>query len=312
MPVLVGAGSTVDPGTVAVDLGGVPAMAADWYSPDGTVWDLLGNAPDAPLWTRPGVSGIGAAPRAVTSRALATGGTLARWSHVDERLVAWPLGLDVGVGFLGHDDMWRMFVRAWTATTPAAGVPRAGLLRITRPDGTWRQLACRYQSGLEFQGGTDLPGQGSPVLSLAASDPWWYGPTQVALTFAYVPPRNYLAPYETLSPTHTTGQAPVAIDGDVDASPVWTLTGPAASYAVGIPGRSFTFGALAAGEKVTVDVGRRTVTDATGANRFGGLTLPGSQLFTLPAGISRLLVDMTGGQPGAQVDLQYQPRFESA
>lgn len=311
MPLVAGVGSVVDPGPV---LGGVPVMAADWYSPDGTVWDLLGNAPSAPLWTRPGVSGIGAAPRTVTSRALATGGTVGRWSHADERLIAWPLGLDVGVGFLGHDDLWRMFLRSWTATSPAAGVPRYGLLRITRPDGTWRQLSCRYQSGLEFQGGPDLPGQGSPVLSIVASDPWWYGPSQSALHFGFTAPRSYFDPYETVSPTQTVGAQLITVDGDVDASPVWTLTGPALGYTVSIPGRSFTYNApLAAGEQVTVDVGARTVTAAaTGASRIGSLTLPGSQLFTLPAGRVLATVDIAGAQPGAAVDLSYAPRFESA
>jgi len=237
---------------------------------------------------------------------------LGRWSVVGERLVTWPV-------LVYADDptdclnLWRAFVRSWTATTPAAGVPRDGLLRVLRADGTWRQLACSYLAGLEQ---TDDPGYGLTaqlaVLSLVARDPWWYGPSQVALSFAYTAIRNYLAPYETVSPTHTTGAQALTIDGDVDASPTWTLTGPAASYTVGVPGRTFTFGALAAGEKVVVNVGRRTVTDGTGANRFGGLTLPGSQLFTLPAGVNRLTVDLTGAQPGAAVDLTYQPRYESA
>jgi hypothetical protein len=288
-----------------------------WTAPNGTVLDLTGGGLNVAsgIVTLPGVSGIGAVPRAVIRRPLATGGTVGRWSHADERLVAWPVEVYATDNPAAYIALWRSFVTAFTQTAPPAGAPVTGTLRITRADATWRELACTYLGGLEQ---ADAEGEGytssTAVLSLLAGDPWWYGATVIGVSFSFTSARSYLAPYETVSPTTTTGAQIITVIGDVAASPVWTLTGPSSgSYTVSLPGGTFTFGtALAAGESVTVDVGAATVVDGLGVNRIGQLVLPGSVLATLPVGASvPVTVTITGAGAGAGVGLSYRPRFES-
>jgi hypothetical protein len=295
-----------------------PPADATWTAPDGTVWDLTGGGLNVAsgVLTLPGVSGIGAVPRAVTRRPLATGGTVGRWSHADERLVAWPVEVYATDDPATYIALWRSFVTAFTQTSPPAGTPVTGTLRITRADATWRELDCTYLSGLEQ---ADAEGEGytssTAVLSLLAGDPWWYGDTVIGVSFSFTSARSYLAPYETVSPTTTTGAQIITVIGDVDASPVWTLVGPATtSYTVTLPGGSFTFAAaLTLGQSVTVDVGAGTVIDNLGANRIGSLVLPGAVLATLPVGVSvPVTVSIVGAGGGAGVNLSYRPRWESA
>ena len=288
---------------------------ATWTSPDGALWDLTDDI-SLPFGvsTLNGVAGIGAAPRAVTRRPLATGGTAGRWSHADEQLIAWPLYVHDDNNPAGFTGLWRQITRAFTSTTPPAGTPRPGTLRITREDGSWREIGCIYLGGFEE---ADDQGQGwdnnTAVLSLVAPDPWWYGPSVVALSFDHTLARSYLNPYETVSPSAAQGEQMIDVLGDVDALPVWTLIGPATSYTVTLPTGSFTFdAALLGGESVVVDVGASTVVDNTGANRIGDLTWPDSELTPLPVGSVPVDIEIVGAASGAGVHLAYRPRYEQS
>lgn len=289
------------------------ALGVTWTAPDGTVTDLN-------QWGRihllPDVDGLGAAPRATTRRALGTGGTFARWAHADERLITLPL-------LLVADDpndftrLRRDLTRAFTATTPAAGTPRPGTLRIARPDGTWRQVSCVYVDGL---GWNEADGSGADhataVVQLVAPDPWFYGPETVALRFGDTTvDRSYFAPYETVSPGRTLGNVTVNVDSDVAVDPVWKITGPATSVTIRYDpnGPGITYGTIPAGSTITVDVANSAVVDQTGANKIGSIGWPTSTLFQLQPGTANLLVSIIGGQPGQSgIELSFAPRFESA
>jgi len=290
-----------------------PTQTASWTAPDGTVWDLTGPGFGVGVMTLHGVAGIGAAPRSVSRRAASTGGGSARWGHATEVLVTWPVQVYADGDPDLFADLWRRFRRAFTSTVPPAGVPRPGLLRITRGQ-SWRELSCIYLDGLAQE---DDAGYGydtnTAVLSLVAPDPWWYGETVVALEFLHTAPRSYLDPYETVTPAYSQGVQDVVVEGDVDAMPVWTLRGPAPRFTVAIPGRSFSYGReVPDGKHVTVDVAGPTVVDSDGADRIGELAWPESQLFPLPAG--RVPVTITIGEPatGAGVGLAYRPRYEGS
>ena len=293
----------------------VQVVAATWTAPDGTVLNLMDEwSPTGVMLLSEGVAGLGAAPRSVSRVALPTGGSAVRWSRADERIVTLPLMLQAPTPdeFLS---LRRQVTRAFTQTTPAAGMPTQGTLRITRGDGSWREISGVYLSGLEWED-SDRKGVDHDVIVVQLlCDPWWRGESVQELEFAYVGNRDYLSPYETVSPDRTLGEATVNILGDVDALPVWTITGPATSVTVRYPGAGpgWTFGAIAAGVSVTIDVEKSTVTDSTGANRIANVAWPTSRLFTLRPGRNDLLLSITGGIEGtSSIRLTYRPRWETA
>lgn len=293
-----------------------PVVDATWTAPDGSVLPLMSRTSPGVTILADGVAGLGATPRSVTRRALATGGAVPRWSHAEERLITLPVGIlaDDPASFL---TLRRQIARAFTQTTPPAGVPRPGVLRITRADATWREISCLYLDGL---GWADSPGFGAlqdvAVLELVAPDPWWYGRTEMALDFEDATSlRDYLSPYETVSGGRSLGAATVTIGGDIPVDPVWTVTGPADSVTVRYEtaGPGWTFGSIDAGSTITIDVENYTVTDETGANRIGDLSWPTSTLFQLQPGPNALLLSIGGGSPGvSRIGLTYRPRFETS
>lgn len=294
----------------------MPAQVA-WLRPEGAALDL--TDPGGGLLVQPGVEGFGAAPRTITRAPKATGGALARWSYSGERLLTLPVAVyaDTTEDFL---ERRRRLTLAIARTAPAAGPPEPGLLRVTRSDGSWREISCIYLEGLAW---TDDEGRGRvhdiAVIQLVAPDPWWYGAERAVLRFEPIPPRNYLAPYETVSPDRTIGDRTVNVAGDAPVSPVWTITGPAVSVTVryadtstgGGPG--WTYGLVDQDETITIDVAAGTVTDQDGNNRVGGLSWPTSSLFELQPGRNLLTLSLTGGQADASaITLTYRPRHETA
>lgn len=284
-----------------------------WHAPDGSELPMMARGPGVHVLA--GGEGWGAAPRATTRRSLAVGGTMARWSHAAERLISLPLHLQA------EDEaamvtLRRRLARLMTQTTPPAGVPRPGTLRVTRADGTWREIDALYVDGLSWTDDTVAgPYIDRPVLQLVAPDPWWYGDATVALEFGPTQQRDYLDPYETVSASTRLGTVELDIAGDVPVSPVWTIAGPADSATVQYPdGPGWTFDtALTAGETVTIDVQQYTVTDATGANRIADLAWPTSTLFTLQPGPQELTLSLVGGVPDeSEIRLEYRPRWETA
>lgn len=290
-------------------------LAVSWTSPDGEELNLTHVGAGTGIRFLSGADGFGAAPRQVTTQALATGGTYPRWSVADERLLALPLHFQATTN-AELIELRRRAARLITATTPTAGVPRPGTLRVTRGDGTWRELSALYLDGLSWPDEWSLgPNLARTVLQLLAPDPFWYGPQTVALDFGAATARSYLAPYETLTPNRTLGQVLVDVDGDVPVNPVWQITGPADTttirYTTNGPG--ITVGAVDEGETIIVDVEAKTVLDNTGANRIDNVAWPTSSLFQLAPGINDLLISLTAGVDGqSSVRLTYRPRWETA
>lgn len=315
MPLLVRTAQTPDDPAPPTPGGGTHITHVMWTSPDGDELDLMRILDDPPILLRPGVDGFGAAPREVARQALASGGGFGRWSHAAERTITLPMALH-------HPDpdaflqLRRRVTRAFTATTPPAGTPRPGRLRVTRSDGSWREIAAVYLDGL---GWADADGIGAtddlPVVELVAPDPWWQSGEQFTLQFGIPEPRNYLDPYETVSAGRGLGSQTVTIVGEIPAAPVWTIHGPAESVTVRYAdaGPGWTFGAVDEDETITIDVGAATVTDQDGTNRVGDLAWPTSSLFRLPPGDTDLLLSMDGGEPGrSAIVLTYRPRWETA
>lgn len=316
MPLLVQPIAPQTPPVVVTPPATTRYISLRYTSPSGEQIGLSDPSTGPGVHTLAGIDGLGAAPRALTLQPLATGGTFARWSHVEQRLITLPLHMqaDTNPDLVA---MKRRLTLAFLATAPGAGVPVSGTLRVTRSDGTWREIGCLYSDGLGgADEGTISPFIDRAVVQLVCPDPWWYGESSVAADFsAALTARNYLNPYETLSTGRTLGDVSVDIAGDAAVSPVWELHGPATSVTIRYEpsGPGFTYGAISAGSTITVDTQNYTVTDNLGVSRIGNIAWPSSTLFQMRPGPNSLLVSIQGGVTGtSSVRLSYRPRWEAA
>ena len=92
-----------------------------------------------------------------------------------------------------------------------------GILRMLRPDGSTRDLNCRYQGGYEGKETRDVAGGTWMAMALGfrATDPFLYD-------------QNFTAP------TFTTwaGNISIVLSGDWDTWPIWTLHGPGSAFSM--------------------------------------------------------------------------------
>lgn len=214
----------------------------------------------------------------------------------------------------------RATLRTWLGwLDPQRGT---GILRVTDDGGAQRELNCRYSGGLEIDEsmgqlwGSRQGQKGSVVFR--AVDPWWYDVDDTVLSFALASGSAFfpffplvLAPSELLdTPT------PIDNTGDVEAWPVWTITGPATNPVLS----NLTTGkvleltiTLAAAELLTIDTrpGRKAITLDDGSNLFGTRTAT-SSLWPLVRGSNQLQIELTSATSASRVDLAYRRGYLSA
>lgn len=240
-----------------------------------------------------------------------------RWSHIDERLITLPLDIH-GEDHTEHLTMKRRVTRAFTSTTPRAGVPVPGVLRVTRADGSWREINAFYLSGMSWADEASLSAwRMRAAVLLVACDPWWYGPEAYGLAWqsGTVVQLSYYQPYETVSPNRELGARTVNVESEIEVSPVWQITGPATSVTVRYEpnGPGWTFGTILAGETITIDHQAMTVTDQSGKNRIGNLAWPTSSItWSMRPGPNPLLLSITDGTADSTIEMTYRPRWETA
>jgi hypothetical protein len=198
------------------------------------------------------------------------------------------------------------------------------MLDIGQYDGTTRRLYCRYAGGAEGDWGSGWFKWWSKMgITLRAFDPYFYDTVAVESEFVLESTASPLVGTSkdffpiTLSASDVDfTDVPVSNKGDVEAFPVWTITGPTASgLEIGLNGESeklFTLGAIASGEVVTVTTARayQSVVDQT-TNRWT-LLQPGSYLWSLPPGDSSLRISGSGFDVDTKVQLSFTPRYLAA
>lgn len=280
-----------------------------WTGWDGSQWDLLGNSGGVFL-TRDGVRGL-ASPKVdrFTSMSPALAGSRWRGSRTLEREVFWPL-------MVFHDNgsaAWQAYDRAFWATMDP---DRPGWWSVTNADGSTRTLRCRFVDDGDHQVSADPSQRGWDVyaITLIAEDPWWRGPV-VRRSFAPAASRPFFGGVEGgsgppfyISPGSTLDTAAINNPGDVDAHPVYVVTGPTTRVSVGVGGHLVTFGGvLRDGQSVTIDTrpDRLTVVDGDGADRLRDLTA--AEFVAIPAGAQvPLTLDMVGA---GTVDVALEPAY---
>jgi phage-related protein len=192
-----------------------------------------------------------------------------------------------------------------------------GRLRVTGPDGTVRDLTCRYSQGLEISEQFEkFVGWQRAVLVLRAVDPYWYDTAATSTTYTVETPEPFfpIFPLKLNSDT-VLGTQTVDNTGDVEAFPVWTVHGPCTSITLANSTTGQTIDlpiTLTSTQVVTIDTRpfRKTVRRDDGTNLYGSLSTS-SALWVLPTGLSTITVELPGATVDSYVTLTYSRRWLS-
>lgn len=194
-----------------------------------------------------------------------------------------------------------------------------GTLRVQVDGGIERELRCRYAGGLELSESQRENGRiwQKFVLTLRAVDPFWYGRNAIVATYLAATGGSFfpILPLRLASST-IFADAIVTNAGDVEAWPVWTITGPGSGLVLSnqtTNKRLALTQALLGGETVTIDTrpGQKTVRKNDGANLFGSLSSD-SSLWSLQVGDNSIRVELSGSTTASSVVLSYYTRYLGA
>lgn len=240
------------------------------------------------------------------------------------QLVVKPRDFDVPLSLVEVDEATAaQKVRALARTlNPALG---SGYLVVTSADGTQRQIPCQYKSGLEGDQSLKSIGQdrGSGgfrswrrfLVVFHAFDPYWQDLVDTTVQFnigtsvAFFP----ILPLR-LSAASVGGTFTVNNVGDVQAWPVWTVTGPGSSitFTNNTTGQSLALGsyALAGGRTLTIDTrpGFKTITLDDGTNLYNNVAA-NSVLWGLNPGNNTITASVSGTSSTTSILLAFRQRY---
>jgi phage-related protein len=187
-----------------------------------------------------------------------------------------------------------------------------GRIRVTGPGGDQREIVCRYQGGLELS--ETLGDTSGPLLQRApamfrAHDPYWadVSPTVTEWELGQAPGSFFPIFPIRLSSSEVFALDTVTNAGDVDAWPVWTITGPGSGIRMAnlTTGKAWGFTVdLGTGESLTIDTrpGVKTVIHSSGANWWQYLSST-SRLWSLRRGVNSLRIEMGSATAESHVAL---------
>lgn len=280
-----------------------------WIAPDGTTRDL--NPPGSEMLTLDAVSGLGIAPVDIVTDPDPKGGSQPRFIQARSRNITWPIRLR-GMTHMEFLTLWRFYAYGF-AQTRRLGV---GILRITRPDGSAREIEALYAAGMDGE-----PGQGwledTAVLSLFCPDPFFRDVVPIIITREDEggAAADFLDPYPSLAGGSTLEASTVFNPGNVEAWPVWTLTGPADELIATNVTTGKTFELvyeLLAGETITIVTRPDVITGPGGINLINALEWPDSDLWRLEPGTNEVEFQVLGSAAGTRIDIEFYPRYETA
>lgn len=195
-----------------------------------------------------------------------------------------------------------------------------GKIRVTSPVGDQREITCRAVAGLDMDetlGDTSTPTDQLASIVFRATDPYWYATSDTVVDYTLGSTATFFPIFPVrLTSSDTFADATVDNTGDVEAWPVWVLTGPAgATIAIRnlTTGKAMTMGllALSVGEIATIDTrpGVKTMTRQDGTNLYPNLN---GSLWPLVRGSNAVRVELSGATAATTVRLSYRPRWLSA
>lgn len=311
MPILVGPNvirvpSTAPPPVAHDDVG---TMAATYIDPSGIAWPLTNTDPSIGWFTRPEVAGWGARPYEIVTDPDPRGGDTIRFIRAQAGHLTWPLHVygDTHMEFVTR---LRQIRKAFTMTVHRG---QTGLLRVARPDGTYREVDVMYSDGFGGEPGEDWL-FANPTLTLMCPDGYWRSNPSF-VTRKYLTRQPFLSPYPRISSSQVIGITTIKNPGDVAAWPTWLIAGPmeAMTAVSNTTGRQFTITySLAAGETATITTQRPTVRGPAGQNIADAINWPVAFLWPLLDGDNDIEIDVEGADSGTSVTLSFSPRFEGA
>lgn len=282
-----------------------------WLQPDGTIRDLM-DIPNVGVLV--GRSGFDMPPvEHVTDRVPLRAGARHR------TVLTGPRSLDLPLHFEALTyEAFRTKLRdieAWFYPDPRKG---AGKLRVVSPLGDTREITCWYESGLQGNEAVNAAGLiwRDVVITLYAPDPFWYDSAPTVANYTLGTPAVFfpLLPIK-LTRVDIFSSAVANNPGDVEAWPVWTLTGPMTGVVLTnktpdpdqVVDMTYT---LLAGETITIDTreDKRTVVKNDGTNLYGNLTAA-SYLWPLQKGANEIQIQMAGATADSKVNLSFQARY---
>lgn len=196
----------------------------------------------------------------------------------------------------------------------------SGKIRVTAPGGDQREITCWYSAGLELDeslGETSGLSWQQVPLKMRALDPYWYDVSPTSQTF---PVTTLVPSFFPIFPLKLTASE-LAVDsnvnntGDVNAWPVWTVTGPGSQVKLSnlTTGKNIYFGSLSldAGQKLVIDTRpgvKTSVIDAT-SNAYDQLSTT-SSFWALERGLNIIRLEMSGADNLLSgLEMQYYRRF---
>lgn len=197
-----------------------------------------------------------------------------------------------------------------------------GRLRVIAPGGDSREIFCRVSSGL---GLSEVLGEDAGIISqrisatFIAHDPYWYSVGDTAIVYTGNTEVSTFFPFFPLrlsSSAVFVNDASVNNPGDLEAWPVWTISGPGSNIVISnlTTTESLTLTTVVtAGQSVTIDTrpGAKTVLNDDGTSLFP-LMSPTSSLFSLAKGDNHIQVSMDSTSTTSSIRLAFRPRFFSA
>ena len=193
----------------------------EWVAADGTVTNLM----DIPrIGIQPGRSGAFMPPIRMAEDTV----PFRHGSHV--RYVSFgPRDIDLPLYVSGSDE-GDLRIRLRGLIAKFNPLDDSGRLRVTRPDGTRREIFCRYSRGMEIVQDTGRygPTHAKAVVTFRCHDPLWYDVVPQSNQFAAGAPQTFFpgTPFRLSSGTIFNTSTVITNDGDLETWPIWVITGP--------------------------------------------------------------------------------------
>ena len=201
------------------------------------------------------------------------------------------------------------------ALNPKRGL---GTLTVTQADGTARTIAACYSAGLEGDESLDAAGARwcMGVITFACPSPFWLGAEVTTEWRAAVSGTFFPILPLAVGNSQVLGSVTVDNDGDDDAFPVWTITGPATAVSL----TNVTTGevlvlahTITVGDTIVIDTRERQQTALlNGTTNLWGALSDASTMWALEPGTNDLTLTVTGSTSNTRVRMTYQPRYLAA
>ncbi|MEV0497423.1 phage tail family protein [Streptomyces spectabilis] len=200
------------------------------------------------------------------------------------------------------------------------------VIKFQEADSRPRYLYAYYKGGVEGDEGEDQAGfrWKRYGVGFTAFDPWFYSDRMQVAEWRFGQGEGFLSTAKSFLPLRlerglvSTPDLAVHNPGDTAAWPVWELTGPVRGFRFSQGNSSFaipagsTSDAVPSGRTLTIDTrpGVKTVMDDQGMNYWPRLSA-NPQMWALPAGTSRISVEMAPGSGAASLRLTFRPRYKT-